>query len=322
MRLLCGFLLAAAAVAQPHISAVVSAADFAPGVTFGGLATIFGTGLSDASYQAQALPLPTKLGNTQIFVCYAAPVPTAQLANIVTFLGCAPTGLVYASATQVNLLLPNPLPAPTNIVAWSGYYIFVASAGGVLDQDALAGKSVQYSLANSQPRIFFEGYDCFIDSRYQDANENCGLSVTKPSTYAATRGAVTDQQGRVLSSSNPAHLGQYYTIWMTGLGVSSSGKVSGTIGFVISNIPVYGYPGDTWESITPSYVGPSPQYPGLDQVNFQFPLNIATSDPNWNGYLPPFPCGDYNWEVSLSLSGANLVQIPIVVKRGDVPCVN
>jgi hypothetical protein len=42
-----------------------------------------------------------------------------------------------------------------------------------------------------------------------------------------------------------------------------------------------------------------------------------------------FPCGDYNWEISLSIwqgadfpvgQPANIVQIPVVIKQGDVAC--
>lgn len=37
--------------------------------------------------------------------------------------------------------------------------------------------SVGVALTGSQ-RVFFESYDCFIDTRYQDADKNCGLSFT------------------------------------------------------------------------------------------------------------------------------------------------
>lgn len=110
---------------------------------------------------------------------------------------------------------------------------------------------------------------------------------------------------------------------VTGMGTFTNGKAPSAPTLVVSNIPVYGYSGDTWYPINVDYAQ-SPQYPGLYQINFQVPASIATSDPNWHGYPPPFPCGNYNWEVSLDLSQgyihANLVQIPIVVKVGDVPC--
>src|ERR1017187_9705977 len=45
------FVVAAPAFAQPHIQAVVSGADFSPGIALGGIGTVFGTGLSDKQYQ-------------------------------------------------------------------------------------------------------------------------------------------------------------------------------------------------------------------------------------------------------------------------------
>ena len=60
------------------------------------------------------------------------------------------------------------------------------------------------------------------------------------------------------------------------------------------------------------------------------PTSIATGGPN--RYPPMWPCGSYNWEVSLSIAAggagyggwqyANLIQVPIVVSNGDAPCVS
>jgi hypothetical protein len=97
-----------------------------------------------------------------------------------------------------------------------------------------------------------------------------------------------------------------------------------------AEVPMFGQvpvdteaPGDTHLSAALSYVGPSPEFPGLYQVNFQLSAQIAGAGfPG--GYPPLFPCGDYNWEISLDAGqgyySANLVQIPVVVKRGDVAC--
>jgi uncharacterized protein (TIGR03437 family) len=226
-------------------------------------------------------------------------------------------GLIFASPAQVNFMIPETLPTNKPGIGPGATLAVIVNVGGALDA------SPPFSLLFPQPRIFTEGYDCFIDVRFQDANKNCGLTLTKPATYAADRGAVTDQSGRVLSSSNPARLGQYYTIWMTGLGAFNNGKIATSLGMSITNVPVFGYKGDTSISVTPSYVGPSPQFPGLYQVNFQLPSQIAGGGYP-SGYPPLFPCGDYSWEVSLDLSQgispANLVQIPVIVKTGDVAC--
>jgi hypothetical protein len=214
-------------------------------------------------------------------------------------------------------------------VGLDGYYVFVVSVAGVIDQDASIAAPKEYSLQSPQPRIFFEGYDCFTDPRFQDANKNCGLTLTQGPTYQADRGAVTDQQGGLLTSSNPARFGQYYTIWMTGLGTFTNGKPNTSLSMALTNIPTYAAGGRLWpgdglpEVVYPSYVGPSPVYLGLYQINFQL---LAPS--NSDGPPNAFPCGQYNWEFSISIvqgaglypNSANLVQIPILVEPGDVPC--
>ena len=91
-------------LAQPHITAVVSAADSQPGVALGGLATIYGTGLSDAQYFLSALPYPTKMGHTEVLLC----VPTA--AQYASAAGCISLGMTYASPTQINIYFPDSLP--------------------------------------------------------------------------------------------------------------------------------------------------------------------------------------------------------------------
>jgi hypothetical protein len=55
------FALAAPALAAPHISCVVSAADFKPGITLNSFGTIFGTRMSDSVYQAPSAPFPASL---------------------------------------------------------------------------------------------------------------------------------------------------------------------------------------------------------------------------------------------------------------------
>src|ERR1017187_9458848 len=63
--------VSAFAQSVPHLTAFVSAADSYPGVALGGLATIYGTGLSDAEHFLSALPYPTKLGPTDVSLCVA-----------------------------------------------------------------------------------------------------------------------------------------------------------------------------------------------------------------------------------------------------------
>jgi hypothetical protein len=128
--------------------------------------------------------------------------------------------------------------------------------------------------------------------RYQDAFKNCGLTWTKPATNAANRGAVLDQHWKLVDSSNPARLGDYVSIWISGLG-----KFTGEVWMY--NIPVYGI-SDTSYLINAVYSGEVET--GLFQVNAQIPVSLATGGPN--GYPPAWPCGNYQWEVSLGVRGA------------------
>jgi uncharacterized protein (TIGR03437 family) len=279
----------------PKVSSVVRSSDGGVGVALDDYGTVYGAGLADATYQATAVPLPIKLGSTEVYVCQYA---TQGLHDE----GCLSLALLYASSGQVNFYLPKAIPGP---------YLTVRVNGVVDSNNGTVPASIGLA---SAPSIISEGYDCFTGPRYQDFGKNCGLSWTQPPTYAANRGAVTDLNGVLLSSSNRARLNQYITIWATGLG--ATGKGSGYSVWMY-NIPVYGYSGDTYAPVNALYVGESVTFPGLYQINLQVPASLATG--NSSGYPPPFPCGSYNWEISFGL-GTNLVQVPIVVSPGDVPC--
>ena len=309
----------------PHIAAVVSAADSASGIALGGLATIYGTGLSDAAYTTGP-PWPTQLGHTQVLACNTiyAPIP------------CAPMGVLYAGPTQINFYIPGSFvftSAPTPGVAPGvpSAAIFSVTMDGVSDDAYLAKRSMQFNLATPAPRIFFEGYDCFTDTRFQDANESCGLTLTQGPTHQATRGAVTDQQGHLLTSSNLARIGQYYTVWMTGLGPFQNGKPGTSMSMGLTNIPEYQsgklLPGDGYRHGVSVLRGTVCAVSGLVPGEF-------SARPSFTEYGPgPISCAQYDWELTISIgqgtpgpygnfaSYANLVQIPIVVYPSDLGCV-
>lgn len=317
----CGTILGAA----PHITAIVSAADFQYGIAFSGIATIFGTGLAETTRQYTSLPYPTILGSTEAFVCVRGNIPQVSATL------CEPLKLIFVSATQINFQMLDSLPSRPG---FSQGVTAVIRVAGVLDDGAATGTGFGGLISafggaggsfSPRPRIFLMGYDCLIDARSKDANKNCGLTSSKPTTEFADRGAITDQQGRLLTSAIRARLGDYYTIWVTNLGrLSVNGKQPPDNFFVrFLDVPVYGYPGPTnlnFESAT--YVGESLQYPGLYQVNFQLPKSIAGGHPS--GYPPLFPCGNYEWEISIYINwggaSSNVMQIPVTIRNGDVPC--
>jgi hypothetical protein len=301
----------------PHVLGVVNSADFATGIPLGGFGTIYGSSLSDGTYQASTYPFPQNLGPTTAWLCNAI-LPVAVSS-------CQPISLIFVSQTQINFVMPQSIQKITGLPMDLMQLAVVVSVNGVIDDGTPTTRTTQGlnsgNFANYNPRIFREGYDCFTDSRFQDYGKNCGLSWTQPPTNAADRGAITDLDGNLITSTNPSHLGQFLVAWVSGLGAHGQ-KVNAT-GF-IANIPFYGYPNyQNTQQISLAYAGES-GFPGLFQVNFQVPTFIATGD--GTSFEPSWPCGNYSWEISLAVGIANyrqvsnFVQIPVAVKVGDVPC--
>lgn len=108
IALLMIFITCSVGLAQTKISVVESAAltrDTSVGriaLAWGGLGTIFGTNLADAPRSAASLPLPVKLGDTEVDkevdLCYAASS---------TGTTCIALGLIYADGEQLNLKIPD-----------------------------------------------------------------------------------------------------------------------------------------------------------------------------------------------------------------------
>src|SRR5579872_121512 len=289
--------IAVCACAQPKINTVVSSADFRSEAAVEGLATLFGSGLATSVKQASSAPWPTMLGDTELFMCQV-PFTTVDKCNA--------AGLLYVSPTQINFQVP---PIPLGYSTMGNLVVRVAGALNLPNQFYGVYADVPH------PAIFFMGYDCLTDPRFQmNADPVCGLTMQQSSTFRqSSRGAVTDVRGTLLTSAYPAKLGDYYTIWLTGVDVHSSVK------FLITDVPLYGGPGWYIDG-NPTFAGMSKQFPGLYQINFQLPISIATG--SW-GY-PAWPCGTYHWELSIDIgqgySEAPLMQIPVLVKPGDVPC--
>jgi uncharacterized protein (TIGR03437 family) len=63
--------------------------------------------------------------------------------------------------------------------------------------------------------------------------------------------------------TNPARPGQYVILWGTGLGRATTAEVTVQLG---------------GRDIAPTYAGPSPGFPGVDQINFQIPFDAAPPD--------------------------------------------
>lgn len=122
-------LLAATLAAQPRVTGVGNAADYAPAVAPGSLATVVGTGLAPTTGSAASLPLPTTLNGVSVT------------------LGGRPARLSYISPTQINFQVPAATPAgPANLAvtvngaASNSFLVTVtAAAPGVFQYGANRG---------------------------------------------------------------------------------------------------------------------------------------------------------------------------------------
>jgi len=143
----CTVLLSAAAItadAQAVISAVTDAASFAPRVSPGSLATIFGSGLASSTSQAEGLPLPPTLGGASVVINQTK----------------AP--LLYASSSQINFQVPSSLTPGLNT-------LFVSVGGG-------NSLPFTFNVVSSAPAIF---QDTSNHAVAQNASANYTVNTTK-----------------------------------------------------------------------------------------------------------------------------------------------
>lgn len=270
-----GFVLTVICLAQsalfggPIVSTVASSVDFSSNVTVNGYVSILGSGFSsDGPHTANSATLPTKLGATQVLLCDASK-PSS----------CETEQLLYVSDSQINFLSGNPT--------------YSAALVKVVVDPSQTSNATPVTLLKYLPGIFVEGSDCLIDSRFTNRDPSCGLAplAVNSSMRRATRGALTDLQGRLITSANPAHSGDYVTAWAGGLGVFTGDGPPTAVSVRLDGSPVYFQSENYFRTdVKPIFVGESSSFPGLYQINFQIPQGIL-----------PFPCGEYNWEFQLTL---------------------
>lgn len=284
-------------VTVPTITSITSAADYSSGITVEGYTAIFGNLLSSGINSASQ-PYPSSLGGTTISICTAPAVTSA----------CSQASIIYTSPTQVNVLV-NKLPTgypPTN--STPNLYFFAAYGGS-------AGPPL--AVAYDQPALdmFSEGYDCYTDANpfqiFLDVLKNCGLSPVPITKNQVRRSIITDVNGSLVWSGNPARINGYYTIWATGLGLKPGLQA---LSFQVSTTPQYSPSRSTITiPIKALYTGETPQYPGLYQINFQLPSGVAHP----GGLVQK--CG-LTIEVSL-ISGSKSAWLPIILSAQDNSCI-
>jgi uncharacterized protein (TIGR03437 family) len=298
--------------ATPTISRIVSGGSFTLNkIAAGGYASIFGTSLSDQTYvSVGGAQWPQTLGQTTVMICVSIAVPPAPES-------CSSPQLLYVSPTQINVLMPQlPIPLPYG-ASGLGANVYVMTGVGV---GQVSSNTLLFALLAGAADIFSVGYECPIDGQAAAGDlpapgTNCALSSTNSGQpgIMPLRGTITDTMGRLLDSANPAAVGGYYTIWLTGLDLNAPGELLINLQGWQPPLPIPGVGANGLTQVKPTFAGPSPQFPGMSQVNFQIP-NTITGAP----YNATWPCGSYSWEMSLSIGST--VQIPVKIGLADVLC--
>jgi uncharacterized protein (TIGR03437 family) len=329
--LLLVFLSLAAAVALcsqgPRIDSVVSSADFKPGIATRSLATIFGAALANVEESAGSLPLPKKLAGSQVIMCQRIiPFDSSPKPYLPPRSDCLPVDLLFVSPTQINFFV--------SVRANYGnenYELYIDRNGVPSSPFTGQGAFKTVWVVPFQPRVFEIGYDCVYTSLPNDTSP-CDLSAARPGERRSLRGALTDQNGAIVLSSNPARVGGWYTVWLTGIASLADDryrripyatrlKLSGDQRYFNGHQSGVAF-------ITPSYAGPSAEFHGLDQINFRIPEDML-GRPAFADAAGLYPCGNYQFDLALVLysnsaelqmPNSNFVNLPLLIKNGDVPC--
>src|ERR1035441_9044968 len=149
--------------------------------------------------------------------------------------------LYYVSATQINALVPYSTQGPT---------------ATVVVQNGTSSNTVTVPVAVTAPGVFA------LDQSGTGAG-----AVLHSANYA------------VVNAANPAVPGETVLVYLTGLGGVTPAVADGAIPGAsnINATPLSVYVADV--SVTPSYAGMAPGYPGLYQMNFVIPTAISVTGP-------------------------------------------
>lgn len=226
------------------------------------LVSLYGERLAAAAVAATELPLPVRLGSTEVFFCEKS----------ATGKQCSPLQLLYVSPGQVNALLDfRSLSSarPGLAVRANGYW-------DETTVDLSTSSFNEITATGISPGVFFAGYDCPIGS----TDVPCGLSATQQVPAQIERGTITNESFSVLSSKTPTSPGRVISIWMTGArdtsGQENEAERIRDMGFEL--VFIYAPAGSTVErTLRPRvlYIGNTPGSPGVTQLNVEVPPSIA-----------------------------------------------
>ena len=223
----------------PAVSAggVVNGASFTAGqvVAPGSLISIFGSNLGSGTAQADTVPLSTTLGGVSV-----------SFNNV-----AAPLNLVVGGASsQVNAQLPwNVLPAGTT----SGTVNVVVTAGGV------ASAPVAVQVGPASPGVFAVNFGA-----------GAAIAINTDGTLAAAAGSISGL------TTHAAKAGDTIVLLCTGLGavtptIASGANSTDTLRTAV-NTPQVMVGG---QSATVAFAGLSPQFVGVNQINFTVPSGVT-----------------------------------------------
>lgn len=208
----------------------------------GGMFVVFGSGLGPASLAAGSAPdYPNTLGGTSVTLTPASGGPAIN------------ARLVYTVAGQVAGLLPSSI-APGTYAMRVAYNSLTSAPQNV----SVVARSLGIATSNSAGTG---------TAQATIGNVNGGLSLTRFTSGSVSFGGNT-------WTLTPSHPGDTIVLWGTGGGADALNDGGGSAGdqtaagnFKVTVGAV---------QITPLYAGTSFGYPGLFQVNFKLPIDLAT----------------------------------------------
>ncbi|MGA3019656.1 MAG: IPT/TIG domain-containing protein, partial [Bryobacteraceae bacterium] len=219
------------------------------------MASLSGTGvflnpqrvLNGAGYAPAGNPIaPGEF--VSLFGTGLAPSPKAGLApypftlnGVTVLINGKQAPIQFVSTTQINALVPYSTQGPTATI--------------VVQNGTASSNTVTVPVAVTAPGVF--------------ALDQSGTGA----------GAVLHLNGSVVNASSPATPGEIVEVFLTGMGAVTPSVADGAIPGAsnINATPLSVYVADV--SVTPSYAGMAPGYPGLYQMNITIPLTISTTGP-------------------------------------------